>query len=209
MKSGRRVSLFTHILVLCGLAGLSLGMPGDIATSPGTVAGGSLDASMEIAGGSANVSPSGAFSYSYPLAVPPGRAGMQPSLALTYSSQGALYGGIAAGWSLQVPDIHRDWSRGHHAPERWVSGLAGGRELIPVIEAAPSNVEATYRARGDASYARYQRMKAGVVGVFHRWQVLTAAGGHRWAKIRQNRPELVPAHSGIPAGWPVVHAGQS
>ncbi len=48
MKSGRRVSLPAQILVLCGLAGLSLGMPGDIATSPSTVAGSSLSASMEL-----------------------------------------------------------------------------------------------------------------------------------------------------------------
>jgi len=122
MKSGRRVSLPAHILVLCGLAGLSLGMPGDIATSTSTVAGSSLSSSMELGAGSANVSQAGAFQYSYPLVVPPGRLGLQPSLALVYSSQGALAGGLAAGWSLPVPDIHRDWSRGHYAPERWVSG---------------------------------------------------------------------------------------
>src|ERR1700743_3792299 len=34
-----------------------------------------------------SVSATGAFSYSVPLAVPPGRAGMLPALSLDYSSQ--------------------------------------------------------------------------------------------------------------------------
>ena len=46
MKSGRRVSLSTQFLVLCGLAGLSLGMPGDIATSPGTAVEAHVTAAM-------------------------------------------------------------------------------------------------------------------------------------------------------------------
>src|SRR5690349_4593255 len=45
---------------------------------------------------------SGTYSYTYPIAVPPGRLGMQPSIGLTYRSDGAIYGGLAAGWSLDV-----------------------------------------------------------------------------------------------------------
>ena len=49
--------------------------------------------------GNFSVSESGAASYSVPIAVPPGTAGMEPRLSLNYSSQGG--NGIAGvGWSL-------------------------------------------------------------------------------------------------------------
>ena len=46
-----------------------------------------------------DVTATGAFTYSIPIEVPQGRAGMQPSLSLTYSS-GAGNGWLGEGWSL-------------------------------------------------------------------------------------------------------------
>ena len=46
-----------------------------------------------------DVKPSGALSYSIPIWVPKGRQGMEPELALTYSSHGSN-GSIGVGWSL-------------------------------------------------------------------------------------------------------------
>ncbi|NUQ79833.1 MAG: hypothetical protein HUU21_40540, partial [Polyangiaceae bacterium] len=45
------------------------------------------------------MSASGGYEYSIPLDVPPGRAGMQPKLALRYSS-GAGIDNMGAGWSV-------------------------------------------------------------------------------------------------------------
>ncbi|HEX9389674.1 MAG TPA: FG-GAP-like repeat-containing protein [Usitatibacteraceae bacterium] len=49
--------------------------------------------------GSGSVSPSGAFTYSIPVRLPPGTAGVQPSIALSYNSQGGN-GNAGVGWTL-------------------------------------------------------------------------------------------------------------
>ncbi len=59
----------------------------DTSAEPGTIAG------------QFQVSPSGAASYSIPITVPPGVAGMEPELGLQYSSQSGN-GLLGIGWSL-------------------------------------------------------------------------------------------------------------
>jgi RHS repeat-associated protein len=63
--------------------------------------------------GSFSVSPGGAASYTIPIWTPPGPNGLQPSIALSYSSQGGNgLGGV--GWSLAaVSSIERCGRTGH------------------------------------------------------------------------------------------------
>src|SRR4051812_8646218 len=57
----------------------------------------------DVADGDSSVSGrTGDMSYSYPIAVPPGRNGMAPKLSLDYSSNSSTYGSVAAGWSLSI-----------------------------------------------------------------------------------------------------------
>ena len=49
--------------------------------------------------GSFSVSPSGAANYTTPIQISPGTGGMQPDLALGYSSQGSN-GSLGIGWTL-------------------------------------------------------------------------------------------------------------
>ncbi|MCL5060983.1 MAG: hypothetical protein M1449_11225 [Candidatus Thermoplasmatota archaeon] len=57
--------------------------------------------------GSHQVSPSGAFTYTIPIATPPGTAGIEPKLSLAYNSQGGN-GLLGMGWSLAgLSVIHR------------------------------------------------------------------------------------------------------
>ena len=55
-------------------------------------------ASVGYLPGSGSVTPQGGYTYTLPLEVPAGRAGMQPSLALSYASGGN--GVLGVGWSL-------------------------------------------------------------------------------------------------------------
>lgn len=61
-----------------------------------------------------NVNPSlftGALTYSVPVAVPAGRRGIQPNVALTYSSQSGN-GILGMGWSLDLGSIERSTKNG-------------------------------------------------------------------------------------------------
>lgn len=102
----------------------------------------------------------GAFQYNVPIVVPPGRLGVEPQLALSYSSHAGLRGGVAAGWSLGLPEIRRDFSEGVLGPVAWSSSLHGGHALIAVVEPALPGVPA-YRGEGDETFTRYRHVVDG------------------------------------------------
>jgi hypothetical protein len=68
----------------------------------------------------------GTGACSVPIDLPPGRAGLQPSLTLAYNS-GSGNGPFGLGWSLGVPGITRQTSRGlpTYDDERDVFVLSG------------------------------------------------------------------------------------
>jgi len=53
----------------------------------------------------------GAFTYTYPIVIPPGRKGIQPDLNLIYNSQ-ATNGWLGVGWDLSIGSIHRSTKNG-------------------------------------------------------------------------------------------------
>jgi RHS repeat-associated protein len=181
----RSFAVAVTTLAWMAAAQLAVGSPKAILDSPTAPAKTADSKKPAIDQTDASVSTqTGALQYAYPIVVPPGRLGVEPNLALTYSSQAPTYGGIAAGWSLSgLPEIRVDVSEGMQTyaylpwsedPRNFISTMAGDHRLIPVTEdASPAEVTATYRAQFDTSYSQYQRMAPSVDYV---WRVRSPDG---------------------------------
>ncbi|MEM9074142.1 MAG: SpvB/TcaC N-terminal domain-containing protein, partial [Myxococcota bacterium] len=127
----------------------------------------------------------GTGTYAVPIALPPGRAGVAPSLGLSYSTGGGN-GPVGIGWNLSMPFIARQTDRGlpryqdadawHREEDRFIYN--GGAELVPVAEdpdGAPIPAELTgwqqYRARIESGFLRFFRDPSG-----RRWVVQAPSG---------------------------------
>jgi len=91
----------------------------------------------------------GAVTYAYPIELPPGRNGMAPRLALSYSSSAPLRGGLAVGWSLETPAIELDLKlagRYRYAGELLAltpGDVGGGTRYRPVFDRGLTRIERT------------------------------------------------------------------
>src|SRR5262249_42967467 len=134
--------------------------PADVFDIAAPASSGAAPKGADISIGDASVSTqTGALNWSYPIKAAPGRNGMSPHLALSYSSQAPVYGGIAAGFSLTgVHWVTEDTSNGRITPSAkgYKSSLSGERPLIPVSEPVPTGM-VSYRAQNDSQFIRYQR----------------------------------------------------
>lgn len=110
--------------------------------------------SGERFGTAAAIEAMGSSSYSVPIQVPPGRLGMEPQLAISYSSAGALRGGLAVGWSFELPVIERDPD--YPFESRWLTTLPGSSSRLVRNTQDPGTGE-RYRTEVDNSFTRYER----------------------------------------------------
>ena len=102
----------------------------------------------------------GTGNFSVPIALPPGRNGLQPQLSIGYSTGngGSPFG---LGWNLSVPGVSRKTSKGIplYDDNKDVFILSGAEDLIPVADAlTPSNAQC-YRPRTEGLFARIYRFK--------------------------------------------------
>ncbi|MEM9068157.1 MAG: SpvB/TcaC N-terminal domain-containing protein [Myxococcota bacterium] len=146
MRNRQWISLVAVCLAYGGMAPRGAAQ-GKSAVSQGLT---TIPSSAGTAGleGSFNSTPStGAGTYTVPLALPPGRAGHQPSLQLTYSTRNGN-GAVGSGWQLGgISVIARDVSR----PPRYVDEdhwtgredvwLFNGVRLVPVDPSEAADVD--------------------------------------------------------------------
>jgi hypothetical protein len=125
---------------------------------------------------------SGTGTFSVPIALPKGRAGVQPSLSLSYSTASGN-GPVGIGWSLAAPFISRQTDKGL---PRYREGAAwtgeedtfmynGGQELVPIDSALASSREG---APVPAELRGFQQYRARVEGGFMRF--FRAPDSSRW-----------------------------
>jgi RHS repeat-associated protein len=141
----------------------------------------------------------GAATYAFPIDVPPGRNGVAPSLSLQYSSAGAIRGGVAVGWTMDLPSISIDATAGRSTTVRYRSSLSGDARLIStkflgdvaVANSLGGSFE-TFRATNDAAFVRYQKNES-LEGAGE-WVARTSAGtiytfgafdGRKWLLTEQ------------------------
>lgn len=147
-----RQSCWIRVIMLCGILG-GIVQSGDAKET---------DTAEPIQGISASVQPdlfTGALTTSVPLLVPPGRHGMQPTLALAYESS-AGNDWVGMGWKLGLGAVERQTRFGvdysAHDYTLGVNGIAG--DLVPAPSPAPST---EYRLKIEGPFVRVQRLTAG------------------------------------------------
>lgn len=176
----RRLVWFVSTLVVATLAlGHHVGFtaPGDVFLTAAPAKSPSLDEKATSEEATHSVGESGTAHYTIPITVPPGRQGMQPKLALSYSSRNPVRGGIAAGWSFDIPRIEVDTSEGRLEGPYYRSTVSGSRLVRAKEPGFPDSVE-TYRAEQDNSYARYERVR-NQDGSTAKW-VMRTTDGRTW-----------------------------
>lgn len=138
----------------------------------------------------------GVATFSVPIAVAPGRNGVQPSFNLSYSSSGGN-GVVGIGWSIGAPMISRQTDRGlpqyidrsawHAQEDRFIDGA--GNELVPVDSSQMAAVDAsglgyaTGRRPSDVG-SGWQEYRARVEGGFNR--IFRAPDYSRWVVLTKD-----------------------
>src|SRR5262249_29944826 len=99
----------------------------------------------------------GTGNLSIPIALPPGRNGFQPKLALTYST-GQGNGPFGLGWSLGLPSAARRTSKGvPRYGDDDVFVRSGAEDLVPLGPAA--GARQSFRPRTEGLFALIERVR--------------------------------------------------
>lgn len=110
---------------------------------------------------------SGTAVFNVPLEVPPGRAGHQPELNLTYNG-GWGQSEVALGWRLSVPCVQRQTDKGlpSYAITNTLIYVEGGQELIALDDG-------TLRFKNEGAFTRFAWLGQGLEGQLRDGQKIT------------------------------------
>lgn len=167
-------------------AGLAMS---DAATAPGSIigrptGGGALQGLGEKFAPDLHT---GTGNFTIPLALPPGRHGLQPRLSLVYST-GHGNGSFGLGWSVMLPGVSRRTAKG--VPRYGADDvfILSGEDLVRVSGHHPGRV--MYRPRTEGLFARIEHVADGAEDY---WEVTGKDGLTTW----YGTPRPVPA----PPAW--------
>jgi RHS repeat-associated protein len=161
-----------------------------------------VDQPVKSLGGAVHADPfTGVATTSIPIEVPPGRNGMQPSLALTYNSA-AGNGWLGMGWDLEQEGIYRQskWglnysaNTGAKAFEVKMAGVSG--ELVPTPAPAPST---QWSAKVEGGFSRIEKLTAGDGQIM--WKVTTKQGRKYFFGQTAASRQVDPASANRIFGW--------
>jgi RHS repeat-associated protein len=170
--------------------------------SPGFAKETGEDRPVGTLGGVVHADPfTGVATTSIPIEVPPGRNGMQPTLALTYNSANGN-GWLGMGWELAQEGIYRQTKWGvdytnNDGPKAFVVKMAGvSGELVPTPPPAPSN---QWSAKIERGFSRIEKLAASDGQIM--WKVTTKQGRkHYFGQTAASR-QVDPANASRIFGW--------
>ena len=147
---------------------------------------------QNISSSSVHVEPfTGSANLSIPIAVPPGRAGIQPNLALTYSSSSRQLGLAGVGWTLDLGAIQISTKKG--APKYDSSDIytliqGSSQDLV-----YDSNTN-SYRTEVEGAFARIKK-------VSDHWEVTDRKGVKYYFGNTDDSRQYDPANSSHVFRW--------
>ena len=121
-------------------------------------------------------SSSGEARISYPIEVPPGRAGLQPSLAVAYDST-AGNGWVGQGWDLAVPSISVDTRFGvprYDSVKETETYTMGAEQLAGAT--GDRAAEKSFRSRVEGGFVKIVRHGTGPAN--YSWETVDKTGAH-------------------------------
>ncbi len=121
--------------------------------------------------------PTGDAVLDFPLVVPPGRHGLEPSLAVSYDSSGGD-GWLGLGWDLRLPSIEVSTIFGvprYDAAKESESYLIDGEQLAPLADPDQDRTaDRAYVRRSEGSFERIVRRGSAPTG--YSWEVTDKNG---------------------------------
>src|SRR5262245_16844037 len=115
----------------------------------------------------------GGSSYGIAITVPPGRAGLTPSLRLAYDSF-AGNGLAGIGWTLELSSVKRQTDKGFPDYDSGDTFVHEGEELVPL-----NNAEGDWRCENERQFKRLRQIDSDADGLLDAWEVTDRDGTRR------------------------------
>ncbi len=140
----------------------------------------------------------GGSSYGVSVSLPPGRAGLAPSIRLSYNSYSGN-GICGIGWSLEFMAVKRQTDKGFPEYDSGDTFVFAGEELVPL-----NNAGQDWRCENERDFQRLRRIDSDSDGAPDAWEVTERNGtkhtlgrfrgqNNRWSVVEHPEKAAAPA----------------